>query len=143
MVMELYYNLWSHTSMETAKNGMFNFRDIDLCTCVVGDCIPFLLFRDGVIKIKDEYKDEFEQYIDGRYILRSSDLEVEIRACAIRAVELILEHTNAQSHERKDGGIGGQTDVNMVELTHFLWNKSTEAKYDSFERYYTRDTIYY
>ena len=124
IVMDLYNNLYQ-------KNKIFNFKNINIkMTAVIDNVVPFVLMKDDIIKIKDKYKQEFEQNINQQKILLSSDLECEIRACAIWAIELILKQRT-------------QKDINVAKLTYYLWKKGKFPDYRKCERHYTRDTIFY
>merc|ERR1712154_149970 len=101
---DLYNNLYS-------KNKLFDFKDIDNLCGAIDNVIPFVLMKDNVIKIKNDYKTELEKYINsGDYILKSSDLECELRAVSLYALELILE-------KRKEN------DLKIAFLTYYLWKK--------------------
>ena len=123
IVMDLYNNLYQ-------KNKLFDFKNISDLTAVIDNVVPFVLMKDNVIKIKAEYLDEFNENINKQKILLSSDLECEIRACSVWAIELILK-------SRKENDIG------VSQLTYYLWKKGKFPGYRKHERHYTRDTIFY
>eukprot|EP01083_Nonionella_stella_P088944 248111_1 len=125
MIMELSNNL-------AATNPVFDLKhNMDELCAAVDNVVPFVLMKDGVIQIKKKYKKAFEAYINsGTYVLKASDLEVELRGVALHALELILKE--------RDG-----KDVSVAALTYYLWKKGKFPDYRKYERHYTRDTIFY
>ncbi len=93
--MELYYNLFLRLpsySYGAKPNPIFNFKDIGKLTPVVDNIIPFVLMKDGVIKVKEKYKQEWNNLIKSDRILKKCELEVELKVCALWAIELLLNH---------------------------------------------------
>ncbi len=90
IVQELYNNLYKKNN-----NRIFNFKDINSLV-PLNNNIPFVLLKDNVIKLKDEFKNGFERYINDDLILKASDLEVEMRASSLWAIELLSTKYNAE-----------------------------------------------
>ena len=65
-------------------------------------------------------------HIDAGLVLPSGPQEREIRACAVRACELIAERAGATEHE----------------LDNWLWSRGQAPGYKAVERHRTR-TVYY
>jgi hypothetical protein len=78
-------------------------RDIDKLTIFADNMVPHVLRCDGILS-----------YTSDEPVVSGSEKEIEIRACAIHAVELMKQYTD-----------GGFTSVN---LDHMLWHRGYEPQ---------------
>ncbi len=109
--------------------GLGLFHDLDQLTVFADNRIPQVLNLDGILK----YSDELTEAINSEEeITKGSSPEIEIRACAIHACELIKE-------KFKDKGIS----VNSPMLDNYLWHKGQRNFYKSLPTHQTRQTTYY
>ncbi|HTV53548.1 MAG TPA: queuosine salvage family protein [Terriglobia bacterium] len=104
------------------------FSDLDRLTIFADNLIPHVLRRDGIL----QYDDALAREIERRALIPSGFLqEVEIRACAVHAVELI----------RAELQLAGRP-VTSMGLDYLLWNRGQSPEYKAYARHRTR-TVYY
>jgi hypothetical protein len=78
------------------------------------------------------YPEALIQHIEsGRLIAAGSAEEIEIRACALHAAELIKAALNASGHA-----------ITSMELDFLLWNRGQQPAYKSIPRHRTRTVFY-
>jgi hypothetical protein len=104
--------------------GWGHFNDLDQLTIFADNLVPHVLRMDGVL-IYDESL--IERIAAGTLIPAGSGEEVEIRACALQAVELIKKEI------RKSGQA-----INSSDLDYFLWNRGQRPHYKAVPRHRTR-----
>jgi hypothetical protein len=105
-----------------------NFEDLDQLTIFADNLVPHVLRMDGVLRYESSLISRIEAAI---LIPAGSAEEIEIRACAVHAVELIKQsicHT-------------GQP-ITSSQLDYFLWNRGQLPNYKAIPRHRTR-TVYY
>jgi hypothetical protein len=102
--------------------GVARFRDIDDLTIFADNLVPHVLRVDGVLT----YNERLAEHIDSGRLLPPGEREVEIRACAVRACELIA----------------GKLGIPPRDLDVMLWNRGQGARYKAVPRHRTR-TVYY
>ena len=108
--------------------GPGRFRDLDRLTIFADNLVPHVLRVDGVLR----YDPELAARIDGgELIAAGSREEVEIRACALHAVELLVEALGASG-----------TAATAMRLDYLLWNRGQGPSYKARPRHRTR-TVYY
>lgn len=108
--------------------GYGRFDDMDRLTICADNLVPHVLRLDGVIA----YSRDLAERVDrGEELPAGSREEVEIRACAVHAAELILAKLRA----------GGER-VNAMELDNLLWHRGQEPPYRLRPRHRTRTTFY-
>ena len=108
--------------------GPGRFNDLSRLTVFADNLVPHVLRLDGVLR----YDTALLEAIDaGELIPPGSKREVEIRACAVHAVERITEQLQAE----------GRT-VTAMELDYFLWNRGQQAEYKARPRHRTRTVFY-
>lgn len=108
--------------------GPGRFTDLNRLTIFADNLVPHVLRVDGILT----YEPALAARIDaGELIPAGSEDEVEIRACAIHAVELMAMAV-------KDAG----GDATPMRLDYLLWNRGQQPSYKALPRHRTR-TVYY
>ncbi len=108
--------------------GPGRFDDIDRLTIFADNLVPHVLRLDGILRYDDSLLSRIEREED---LPAGSREEIEIRACAVHAVELLVG-------ELKQSG----RKVNSMVLDQFLWNRGHLPEFKSHPRHRTR-TVYY
>ena len=105
-----------------------NFNDLDQLTIFADNLVPHVLRMDGILT----YEKSLEAGITaGNLIPAGSAEEIEIRACALHAVELI------KIEILKSGQI-----IHSSDLDNFLWNRGQQPHYKAVPRHRTRCVFY-
>lgn len=108
--------------------GLGYFRDLDQLTLFADNLVPHVLRIDKVLI----YDPTLVRRIDaGELIPAGSKEEVEIRACAVHAVELL-----------KNALIRSGFSVTSAGLDALLWHRGQHPYYKSFPRHRTRSVFY-
>lgn len=108
--------------------GPGRFDDLDELTMFADNLVPHVLRVDGVLT----YDAELVQRIDtGELIPAGTPEEIEIRACAVHAVELLRAALAARGVEVTSG-----------QLDTYLWNAGAAERYKSIPRHRTRTVCY-
>jgi hypothetical protein len=108
--------------------GPGRFEDLDHLTIFADNLVPHVLRVDKILR----YPPKLSARIDaGDRIAAGSREEIEIRACALHAVELIKAALNES----------GQP-INAMGLDFFLWNRGQQPAYKSIPRHRTRTFFY-
>jgi hypothetical protein len=106
------------------RAGAARFTDLDRLTMFADNLVPHVLRLDGVLT----FDSGLVQRIDaGQLIEHGSPEEVEIRACAVHAVELIVD-----AH--------GQT--NAAAIDELLWQRGQQPSYKARPRHRSRCSAY-
>jgi len=105
-----------------------HFHDLDQMTIFADNLVPHVLRMDGILNYEDALLTRIKSQI---LIAPGSVEEVEIRACAVHAVELI------KSAIRAAGKF-----ATAWQLDNFLWNRGQQPHYKAVPRHRTR-TVYY
>ena len=105
-----------------ALAGVAHFRDLHRLTIFADNLVPHVLRCDGVLR----YDERLAAHIDAGRLLPAGRAEREIRACAVRACELIARRVGASEHE----------------LDNALWSRGQAPAYKALPRHRTR-TVYY
>ena len=106
--------------------GVVRSSDRDRLTMFADNLVPHVLRLDGILR----YAPELLARIDGGELIEhGSAEEVEIRACALHAVELIVA-------ARPDGS------ASAVAVDRVLWNRGGGLRYKSALRHRSRCTAY-
>lgn len=115
-------------SLAFGGRGPGFFYDLDQLTLFADNLVPHVLRMDGIL----EYQPELLERINaGALIAAGSPEEVELRACAVHAVEL-LRATPAAARK----GVTAQ------QLDNLLWHRGQQKQYKAVPRHRTR-TIFY
>ena len=107
-----------------ARAGVAAFHDLDRLTMFADNLVPHVLRLDGLLDYDPALLDRIER---GELIEHDSREEIEIRACALHAVELIVA--------QRAGALAA--DIDSV-----LWNRGREPRYKSSPRHRSRCTAY-
>jgi len=116
-------------SLALNREGLGRFDDLDHLTIFADNLVPHVLRIDGIL----EYTPDLAERIDREELIPAgSEEEVEIRACAVDAVERIGESLRAQ----------GQP-ITSMGLDYVLWNRGQERHYKSIKPRHRTRTVYY
>jgi hypothetical protein len=107
---------------DVALAGLAEFGDLDKLTIFADNLVPHVLRLDGVLR----YDPELAAHIDREELLPPGEREMEIRACAVHACELIAERLGVPPRI----------------LDTWLWNRGQEPRYKARPRHRTRTTAY-
>lgn len=109
-------------------NGLGRFRDLDELTIFADNLVPHVLRVDGIL----EYAPELAARIDNGVLLAAgSPEEIEIRATAVHAAELLRAELGRQGHH-----------VTAMELDYLLWNRGQQPDYKAIPRHRARTVFY-
>jgi hypothetical protein len=118
-----FYKRAQITPSDLALAGVAEFADLDRLTIFADNLLPHVLRVDGVLR----YDPELSRRIDAGELLEpGSREEVEIRACAVHAGELIAR----------------ELEVAPRTLDGWLWNRGRQARYKAVPRHRAR-TVHY
>ncbi len=107
------------------RAGVADFRDLNRLTAFADNLIPHVLRLDGVIRLDPTLTRAIDA---GELLVHESPQEVELRACAIHAVELLSAAT------------GGELCPAAIDAV--LWNRGGEQRYKEVRRPRSRNTAY-
>ncbi len=111
-----------------AGQGPGRFDDLDRLTVFADNLVPHVLRVDRVLA----YDQKLAARIDREELIPAgSPEEIEIRACAVHAVELMVAALAEKGH-----------DITAQGLDYLLWNRGQEPSYKARPRHRTR-TVYY
>lgn len=105
--------------------GVAEFPDRDRLTAFADNLVPHVLRVDGVLELDDALRAAIEA---GDLLEHGSPAEVELRACAVHAVELLAEE------------LGGR--LVPADIDYVLWNRGQRPRYKSLPRPRSRTTAY-
>ena len=104
------------------------FNDLDHLTIFADNLVPHVLRMDGVLIYE---KSLIDRIAAGTLIPAGSAEEVEIRACALHAVELLKKEI-----------LKSEQTVNSPQLDYLLWNRGQQTHYKAVPRHRTRCVFY-
>lgn len=108
--------------------GWGRFGDLERLTIFADNLVPHVLRVDGLLR----YDPGLAARIDGGELLAAgSPEEVEIRACGLHAVELVVEAVRARGRP-----------ATAMELDYRLWNRGQGAFYKARPRHRARSVFY-
>ncbi len=109
-------------------SGWGRFDDLSRLTIFADNLVPHVLHVDGVLR----YDPELAVRIDGSELIAAgSPEEIEIRANALHAVELLTHALRGRGRE-----------VTAMELDYLLWNLGQSPHYKARPRHRTRTVFY-
>jgi hypothetical protein len=104
--------------------GVARWRDRDRLTMFADNLVPHVLRLDGVLRFEPDLVERIDR---GELIEHGSPEEVEIRACAVHAVELIVSE---------------QPGTSAATVDNVLWNRGGGPSYKARPRHRSRSTAY-
>jgi len=104
--------------------GLAPAADVAALTLFADNLVPHVLRIDGVLEFD---KQLVERIDDGELIPRDSPAEVEIRACALHAVELLVP---------------AHTGTTATAVDNALWHRGAQPRYKAHRRHRARTTAY-
>jgi putative queuosine salvage protein len=120
--------LWKRAQIvpaDLALAGVTAFDDLDRLTLFADNLVPHVLRLDGVLRFAPALVAQIDR---GELLEHGGEPEVEIRACALHAVELIVA-------ARGD-------DLPAHAVDRILWNRGAEPRYKARPRHRARCTAY-
>jgi hypothetical protein len=109
---------------DLARGGVYAPHDLDRLTMFADNLVPHVLRVDGVLR----YDPALVDRIDGGELLEhGSPEEVEIRACAVHAVELIA---------------AAMPEATPALIDETLWHRGQQPRYKALARHRSRCTAY-
>jgi hypothetical protein len=104
------------------------FNDLDRLTAFADNLVPHVLALDGILQVDDELRARIDR---GELLESGSEEEIELRACAVHAVELLAEALT---------DLGQPT--TPAHLDNLLWARGSEPRYKARPRHRTRCVFY-
>ncbi len=121
--------LASDLALALDSRGLGQFEDLDDLTIFADNLVPHVLRLEGIL----EYSQTLLQDIEAeRLIPAGSDEEIEIRACCVHAVELMIETA------AKSGVSWTARDVDQV-----LWHQGQKPQYKKRGKRHRTRTVFY
>jgi hypothetical protein len=116
------------------RAGVARFADLDRLTMFADNLVPHILRLDGILAFDPDLVARIERE---ELIVHGSPEEVEIRACAVHAVELLAAAASAPGSgaQRGDG-------VTAAALDQYLWQHAQQHRYKASPRHRSRCTAY-
>ena len=105
-----------------------HFGDLDQLTIFADNLVPHVLRMDGILVYESSLISRIEA---ADLISAGSTEEVEIRACALHAVELIKASICKTGRQ-----------ITSSQLDYFLWNRGQQPEYKAVPRHRTRTVFY-
>ena len=107
------------------RAGIATLRDLDRLTAFADNLVPHVLRLDGVLRLDPA----LSAAIDAGELLEHGSLEeVELRACAVHAVELLATATDCR--------------LSPAEIDQILWARGGQPRYKATPRPRSRNTAY-
>jgi hypothetical protein len=107
------------------RAGLASLRQLDRLTAFADNLVPHVLRLDGVLRLDPELATAIEA---GELLAHGSPLEVELRACAVHAVELLAAATGHR--------------LSPAQVDHVLWTRGGQPRYKAVPRPRCRNTAY-
>ena len=114
---------------DLARAGVAELQGLDQLTAFADNLVPHVLRVDGVLSLDPALTARIEA---GDLLVHGSPEEVELRACAVHAVELLVA-ARARS---------GAPPLAAAEVDSALWNRGRERRYKALPRPRSRNTAY-
>jgi hypothetical protein len=108
------------------RAGVADFGDLEQLTMFADNLVPHVLRLDGILRFAPELIARIER---GELIAHDSAEEIEIRACAVHAVELIV-------------GATAGTGTTAARVDQLLWQRGQQPRYKASPRHRSRCTAY-
>ena len=109
---------------DLARADIVDYGDLDQLTMFADNLVPHVLRLDGILR----FDPKLVKRIDREALIEhGSSEEVEIRACAVHAVELI---------------VAASPGITAAEVDQLLWNRGQGRRYKASPRHRSRSTAY-
>jgi Potential Queuosine, Q, salvage protein family len=108
------------------RAGVAHFADLPALTMFADNLVPHVLRLDGILRFDPELVARIDRE---ELIVHGSPEEVEIRACALHAVELLVAAAPAGA-------------VTAAALDQLLWRRGQQPRYKASPRHRSRCTAY-
>jgi hypothetical protein len=108
------------------RAGVASFSDLARLTMFADNLVPHVLRLDGILWFDPELVARIER---GELIEHGSPEEVEIRACAVHAVEQLV-------------AAAGSNGITAAQMDELLWNRGQTPAYKAAPRHRSRSTAY-
>lgn len=118
----------AHLAMAFGGDGHGHFDDLDDLTIFADNLVPHVLRIDGVLRFEAALVEQIDR---GELLEPGSPEEVEIRAVAVHAAELLVARLREQGHPATAMG-----------LDQVLWGRGAEPRYKAHPRHRARTTAY-
>lgn len=118
----------AHLAMAFGGVGHGRFDDLDGLTIFADNLVPHVLRIDGVLRFDPALVERIDR---GELLDPGSLEEVEIRAVAVHAAELLVSHLRDRGHPATAMG-----------LDQVLWERGARARYKAHPRHRARTTAY-
>ena len=109
---------------DLAAAGVASFPDLDRLTMFADNLVPHVLRLDGVLRFAPRLVARIDR---GELLEHGSAEEVEIRACALHAVELI---------------VAARPGTCAADVDRLLWHRGQQPRYKAVPRHRSRCTAY-
>jgi hypothetical protein len=113
---------------DLARSGAVTFDDLERLTMFADNLVPHVLRLDGILEFERPLVARIEA---GELIVHGSEEEVEIRATAVHAGELIVA-------ARSEHGLTGRA----MDVDQWLWERGQTRRYKAVPRHRSRSTAY-
>ncbi|CAN5666893.1 hypothetical protein BH10ACT1_BH10ACT1_21690 [soil metagenome] len=118
----------AHLAMAFSGTGPGHFTDLDRLTIFADNLVPHVLRVDGVLRFDPELVDRIDREV---LLVPGSAEEVEIRAVAVHAAELLVGQLRQDGHPATAMG-----------LDQVLWSRGGGRRYKARPRHRSRTTAY-
>jgi hypothetical protein len=118
-----FYKRAQITAADINRTGVAALREEDRLTAFADNLVPQVLRIDGVLRLDPELEARIEA---GELLAHGSAEEVELRACAVHAIELL----------------SAAAPLSPAEIDGVLWNRGGAERYKSLPRPRSRNTAY-
>ena len=115
-------------SLAFEGQGLGRFEDLEHLTIFADNLVPHVLRVDNILRYPEALIGHIEA---GKQIAAGSPEEIEIRACALHAVELLKDALHASGHK-----------ITSMQLDFLLWNRGQQPAYKSIPRHRCRTVFY-
>ncbi len=105
------------------RMGLAELRDLDRLTAFADNLVPHVLRVDGVLQLEPALEEKIEA---GELLEHGSAEEVELRACAVHAIEQLA----------------AAAPLAPAEIDGLLWNRGRTQRYKALPRPRSRNTAY-
>jgi hypothetical protein len=119
-----FYKRAQITAADLQRAGVAGFADLARLTLFADNLVPHVLRLDGVLAFDTALVARIDA---GELLEHGSPEEVEIRACAVHAVELVA---------------AARPDLTAAAIDRILWDRGAGASYKAHPRHRTRCTAY-